>query len=84
MGNNQGCDPNPVGETLTLDQELMELKKQNDKVWFNFDTTTPGIIFIKMLDCFQGHIDVNRLSNHILNQAKLDKNKESNFDDEIV
>ena len=45
-------------------------------MWFNFDTSTPGIIFIRLLDCFKGDIDVRKIAEHIIDNAKH-SNKDS-------
>jgi len=39
-------------------------------MWYNFDTSIPGIIFIRLLDCFKGEIDVRRIAEHIIENAK--------------
>ena len=39
-------------------------------MWYNFDTGTPGIVFIKLNEAFHQHVDVRLLSKFILNQIK--------------
>ena len=53
-----------------LDEEIDEIKKNKTKVWFNYDTGTPGVIFVKILDCFKELIDIHALSQYIMNQIQ--------------
>ena len=53
-----------------LDEEIEALKHNTTKVWYCFDTGTPGVIFIKMLDCFKPHIDIHKISEFVLSEVQ--------------
>ena len=65
----QPTDDQKPKATNDLDAEISQLKQQSDKIWFNFDTGTPGIVFIKLLDCFKGLLDINRLAAYVIANA---------------
>jgi hypothetical protein len=45
-----------------LDDEIAELKESNGrKLWFNFDTGCPGVLFIKLIDWARPHIDSKKI-----------------------
>jgi len=50
----------------TLDTELAELKQNKSRIWFNYDTGTVGVIFVKLLPCFTKLIDVHRIMDYII------------------
>jgi hypothetical protein len=53
-----------------LDEEIAALKHNTTKVWYAFDTGTPGVIFIKMLDCFKLHIDIHKISDFVVSEVQ--------------
>jgi hypothetical protein len=48
-----------------LDQELEALKNAK-KMWYTFDLSTPGVIFIKLVDCLREHVDIFKISEAIM------------------
>lgn len=48
-----------------MEKELEKLKKSS-KLWYNFDTGTSGIIFIKLNEAFYDIISPQDLSQYIL------------------
>ena len=53
-----------------LNDEIEALKSNNTRIWFNFNTNTPGVIFIKLHDCMKPHIDVHALSDHLMSEPQ--------------
>ena len=44
-----------------LDEEMAQLKKAGNRVYYVFDMQVPGAIFIKISDWAKDHIDVKRV-----------------------
>ena len=57
---------NPYGPPKSFDEEVEELKQNNSRIWFNFATNTPGVIFIKLHEAMRDHIDVHKLMEHLI------------------
>ena len=49
-----------------LEEEIAAIKNNNHRIWYNYSTGTNGVIFIKMLDCFKGLIDIQALVEYIV------------------
>jgi hypothetical protein len=48
-----------------FNDEIAELKANSTRIWFNFDTSSPGVIFVKLHDCMKELVDVHKLSEHM-------------------
>ena len=57
----------------TLNEEIEELKQNSTRIWFNYPTETPGVIFIKLHDCMKWYIDVHAISEYLIGR------EDSNF-----
>ena len=55
----------------TLEDELDELKQNAERMWFNFDSQTPGVIFIKLHEALKDVIDVHAISEHLISNPDM-------------
>mmetsp|Transcript_6524 Transcript_6524/g.10484 ORF Transcript_6524/g.10484 Transcript_6524/m.10484 type:complete len:231 (+) Transcript_6524:120-812(+) len=53
-----------------LDDEIRELKQNKTRIWFNFDTGTRGVVFIKMHEKVKSTLDVIKLATYIISQVQ--------------
>ena len=53
------------------------MKKQ--RIFFIFETGTPGVVFIKLLEDFKQHIDVNLLGMSIIKEAAEKRESNTRF-----
>ena len=44
---------------ISLNDEIEQLKSNNSRIWFNFPTNNPGVIFIKLHESVRDLIDVH-------------------------
>ena len=49
-----------------MDLEIAELRKNTSRIWFNYPTNSPGVIFIKMHEAIKGLIEVEKISEYLI------------------
>ena len=53
-----------------MDQEIAELRKNTTRIWFNYPTNSPGVIFIKMHEAVKDMINVQVISEYLMNNLE--------------
>ena len=67
-----------------LDQEIEELKRKSDRIFFIFDLGVPGAVFIKLIDWMRPYIDLRKISLAIMDHIKDTQDGLSRFTQRLV
>jgi hypothetical protein len=56
-----------------LEDELVRLRKNKTKLFFNFDTNCKGVIFVKLEKLFKNELDIKRITKYIIDKVRESK-----------